>query len=162
MGTIDQAEQSKLTWHTLVLDDDEGNRQVLDFTLQMNGFSVVQARTGAEAVAAFKPDKYDVVFLDVELPDMNGINIARHIRLIDEKVIIVVSTVDDDSRTVHNALDIGCDIYLVKPFDFQALQTLVKQLKTLPARHTHHILLVDNMGGMHNIQRRNNTNFATV
>ena len=64
----------------LILDDNEGNRVLLKFVMQMNHIENVEAENATSAFALWKPKEFSFIFLDIELPDMNGIEVAWRMR----------------------------------------------------------------------------------
>ena len=95
-------------------------RRALDATLTAEGFVVEQAATGAEAIEAMNAGESDVVLLDLGLPDIDGIEVCRHLRRWSSMPIIVLTADGAEERKVL-ALDEGADDYLTKPFSVPEL-----------------------------------------
>ena len=99
----------------LVVDDEAQIRRVLRSTLTSNGYDIVEAKSGDEAIRAVMREHPDLILLDVNMPDMSGLEACRKIRVSFPGPIIMV-TVRDSERDKIAALDCGADDYVVKPF----------------------------------------------
>jgi two-component system KDP operon response regulator KdpE len=99
----------------LVVDDEPPIRRLLRTSLGAQGFDVIEAGSGRDALAAIERDKPDLVILDLGLPDLNGIEVIRAVRA-HSTVPIIVLSVRDDERGKVEALDLGADDYVTKPF----------------------------------------------
>ncbi len=111
----------------LVVEDDEAISQVLQRSLRMEGYDVRIApdgTTGLEEAHAFMPD---LVILDLGLPRMDGIEVARTLRQTDDVPILVLTARDGVESRVEG-LDAGADDYLVKPFERQELLARLRAL----------------------------------
>lgn len=111
----------------LIADDDDGMRLVLHKIVdKVAGFEVAaQVTNGKEALDVFKKEKYDVVFLDVEMPEMDGIECAKQISDISPETPIVFATAHDNYMA--DAFKVYAFDYLKKPFDIErAMSTLYK------------------------------------
>ncbi len=98
----------------LVVDDDGAHRRTLRVGLGARGYEVVEADDGRSARAAVDARPPDLVLLDLGLPDIDGVDLCRHLRLWPAVPIIVVSAETDDRRMVE-AFAVGADDYVVKP-----------------------------------------------
>jgi DNA-binding response OmpR family regulator len=106
----------------LVVEDDESIGEPLEAGLRREGFDVVRARTGAEALAA---EVVDVVLLDLGLPDMDGLDVCRALRLRSSVPILVVTARGEEVDRVVG-LELGADDYVVKPFGFRELVARIR------------------------------------
>ena len=104
----------------LVVEDDSTVRNLITNTLKSNGYRYLTARTGEEAIAAATTQQPDILFLDLGLPDLDGVEIIRRIRSWSQMPIIVISARSEDTDKVI-ALDAGADDYLTKPFSVTEL-----------------------------------------
>lgn len=104
----------------LIVDDDPGIRRFLRIGLKTEGYEVLEAASGREALRVVSARRPDVVVLDLGLPDMDGQDLVPAIRGVSDAVLIVLS-VRDAQREKIAALDAGADDYLTKPFDFAEL-----------------------------------------
>ncbi|HET7560691.1 MAG TPA: response regulator transcription factor [Limnochordia bacterium] len=108
----------------LVVDDEERMRRLLRLYLGQE-FEICEAATGREALNAMRERKHDLVVLDVMLPDLDGWEVCRRIRLQHELPVIMLTARADVDDRVHG-LDLGADDYLVKPFDPRELLARIK------------------------------------
>jgi len=99
----------------LVVEDEPQMRRFLRHTLQANGFEVVEAPTGREALAHAASRNPDLLLLDLGLPDMDGLELTRAVRR-DRRTPIIVVSARGQERDKVAALDLGADDYLTKPF----------------------------------------------
>ena len=99
----------------LVVDDEVQIRRVLRSTLTSNGYDILEAKNGEEAIRTVMREHPDLILLDVNMPEMSGLETCRKIRLSFPGPIIMV-TVRDSERDKIAALDCGADDYVVKPF----------------------------------------------
>src|SRR5260370_24903723 len=109
----------------LVVDDEPQIRRVLRTTLSSNGYEVVEAKNGQEAVEFVIRQRPDLILLDVNLPDMSGLEACSKIRSSFEGPIIMV-TVRSSEKDKIGALDSGADDYVVKPFAIGELLARVR------------------------------------
>ena len=104
----------------VVVDDEPPIRRLLRTSLTAQGYDVVEATGGQEAIDAAEREKPDLVILDLGLPDLGGIEVIRVLRQRTSLPIIVLS-VRDDERGKVEALDLGADDYVTKPFGVDEL-----------------------------------------
>lgn len=99
----------------LIIEDDADVRQLLVMTLGMNGFTTVEAENGRQGVALVKERQPDLVTLDLNLPDIDGVEVCRQIRpLTDAYVIMITARQDEIDRLI--GLESGADDFVIKPF----------------------------------------------
>ncbi len=99
----------------LVVDDEPQIRRVLRATLSSNGYEVIEAQSGQEAIEMVVTERPELILLDVNMPGMNGLEACNKIRMSFDGPIIMV-TVRNLERDKIAALDAGADDYVVKPF----------------------------------------------
>ena len=104
----------------LVIEDDAPVRNLMVTTLKTHDYRFLTAKDGAEAIMMASSHNPDVVFLDLGLPDMDGIDVIRQIRSWSNMPIIVISARSEDADKIE-ALDAGADDYLTKPFSVEEL-----------------------------------------
>jgi len=104
----------------LVVEDDSTVRNLITTTLKSNNYAYTTAQNGVSALAAATTQQPDIVFLDLGLPDMDGVEIIKRIRSWSQMPIIVISARSEDDDKVC-ALDAGADDYLTKPFSVTEL-----------------------------------------
>jgi two-component system, OmpR family, KDP operon response regulator KdpE len=109
----------------LVIDDEPPIRKLLRMGLSTQGYRVIEAADGRSALDHMR-EKPDLVILDLGLPDMQGLELLRTMRTRDEGVpIVVLSSRSDESAKVQ-ALDIGADDYITKPFGMDELLARIR------------------------------------
>ena len=111
----------------LLLEDDLSLIDGLSFALEKQGWRVTAARTVAEASGAFQMNNYDLLILDVSLPDGSGFDFCRSVRQV-SGVPILFLTASDEETSVVMGLDIGGDDYVTKPFKLGILISRVNAL----------------------------------
>ena len=104
----------------LVVEDDTPVRNLMVTTLKTHDYKYLTAAKGSEAILLASSHNPDVVFLDLGLPDMDGMNVIRQIRSWSNMPIIVISARSEDQDKIE-ALDAGADDYLTKPFSVEEL-----------------------------------------
>lgn len=114
----------------LVVDDEKEIRQVISRYLQAEGFTVLEAENGVEAVKLFQDEKPDLAILDLMLPDIPGETVCSVIRQSKDTPIIMLTAKTATEDRIHG-LTLGADDYMVKPF---SLRELVIRVKTILRR----------------------------
>ena len=104
----------------LVVEDDSTVRNLITTTLKSNNYTYITATNGEAAIAAATTQQPDIVFLDLGLPDLDGVEVIKRIRSWSQMPIIVISARSEDADKVA-ALDAGADDYLTKPFSVTEL-----------------------------------------
>lgn len=104
----------------LVVEDDETVMNLLSVTLESHNYRFIVARDGRNAIMEVATHNPDVVLLDLGLPDLDGLEVIKKVRLWTRTPIIVVSARVDDTDKI-DALDAGADDYLTKPFSVEEL-----------------------------------------
>jgi len=112
----------------LVVDDAAFMRMKATRLLSENGYEVVEASTGAEAVACFKREKPDAVLLDITMPDMDGITALKEIRAINPNARVAMVTAMGQQSIVMEALKAGAADFIVKPFAPDRVLNAVEKL----------------------------------
>jgi len=116
---------SSRTHKILVVDDEPQIRTLLRATLKRAGYSVVEAASGREALAARDIDKPDLILLDLGLPDRDGLELVETlVRDSGTRLIIISARGDSDQKVA--ALDLGADDYVTKPFDNDELLARIR------------------------------------
>ena len=111
----------------LTVEDDERIRTAVRLALEDEGWDVLEARAGEEALDLFKRNNADVVLIDIMLPGMDGFEVCRSIRR-NSDVPIVMVTARDDTHDVVAGLEAGADDYLTKPFAPKELSARIRAL----------------------------------
>jgi DNA-binding response OmpR family regulator len=111
----------------LLVDDEESVQKLLTYPLERDGYRVVQARDGDEALARFDEEKVDLVVLDVMLPRVDGLEVCKRLRA-QSTVPIVMLTARGDELDKVLGLELGADDYITKPFSIREFRSRVKAL----------------------------------
>jgi two-component system, OmpR family, KDP operon response regulator KdpE len=109
----------------LVVDDEPQIRRVMRATLTAQGYAIVEARDGQEALEKMQSERPDLVILDMNLPVMDGLETCRAIRA-GSNVPVIMLTVRSAEKDKVRALDAGADDYVVKPFGIQELLARIR------------------------------------
>ncbi|WP_074437989.1 response regulator transcription factor [Clostridioides difficile] len=115
----------------LLVEDDLSLIYGLEFSIQKSGFSIDIARTVKEAMQMYEEKNYDLLLLDVSLPDGNGFQICEKVREV-SNIPIIFLTASDEEVNVVMGLDMGGDDYITKPFK---LNELISRIKALLRRY---------------------------
>src|SRR6187401_1634118 len=110
----------------LLVDDEQPIQTLLSFPLQRDGYEVVQAADGPEALARFDEQVFDLVVLDVMLPRMDGLEVCRRLRAKGETVPIIMLTAKSEEIDKVLGLELGADDYITKPFSMREFRSRVK------------------------------------
>ena len=117
----------------LVVDDVEDNREILTRRLVRRGFEVVEAAGGHEALALIERQSFDIVLLDIMMPDLNGNDVLKTIRqrFSNTELPVIMVTAKSQSEDVVVSLNLGANDYVTKPVDFAvAIARINSQLET--------------------------------
>ena len=109
----------------LLVDDDPNIRQLVNLYLEKEGFEVMMADKGDEALKIFKATPPNLILLDVMLPGMDGWQVCREVRKI-SNIPIIMLTAKDETFDKVLGLELGADDYVVKPFDMKELVARIK------------------------------------
>ncbi|WP_072709194.1 response regulator transcription factor [Lacicoccus alkaliphilus] len=114
----------------LVVEDDEKIARVIQLELEFESYDVINAYTGKEAMKLFEKESFDLILLDVMIPELNGLEVLRRIRQKDEHIRIIMLTARDAVMDKVSGLDSGANDYMTKPFEIEELLARIRtQLK---------------------------------
>ena len=111
----------------LAVDDEPGICDILKKTFAPVGFKVLTATNGADALALVRKERPKIVFLDIRMLGMSGLEVLKEIKKIDLSVKVIMVTVLDDDKTRKEARDLGADEFIVKPFASDYLEEVVRK-----------------------------------
>ena len=111
----------------LLVDDEDAVQKLLAYPLERDGFRVVQARDGEEALARFAEERVDLVVLDLMLPKVDGLEVCKRLRASSSVPIIMLTARDDELDKVLG-LELGADDYITKPFSIREFRSRVRAL----------------------------------
>ena len=112
----------------LLVEDEENLHDALKLNLELEGYEVSSAYDGGAAVKAVQSEYFDLIILDVMLPEMDGINVTETIRLINNEVPILILSAKNSSADKVIGLKKGADDYMTKPFNLEELLLRVQKL----------------------------------
>jgi two-component system response regulator RegX3 len=111
----------------LLVEDEDALAESIRYTLEREGYGVVQASNGRSAIERFRDDAFDLVILDLMLPEVSGLDVARMIRS-DSTVPIIMVTAKDSEADKVTGLELGADDYVTKPFSVRELVSRIRAL----------------------------------
>ena len=112
----------------LLVEDEENLHEALKLNLELEGYDITSAYDGAAALKAIQGEYFDLIILDVMLPEMDGINVTETIRLNNNEVPILILSAKNSSADRVLGLKKGADDYLTKPFNLEELLLRVQKL----------------------------------
>lgn len=117
-----------MTSRVLLVEDEENLREAVKMNLEMDGYEVEVADTGSKALKKVADRRFNLIVLDVMLPEMDGFTVCQNIRLSDSDVPILFLTAKDTSKDKIDGLKLGADDYMTKPFNLEELLLRIKVL----------------------------------
>src|SRR6187399_3182326 len=111
----------------LLVDDEDSVQKLLAYPLEREGFRVLQAWDGEEALARFAEERVDLVVLDLMLPKVDGLEVCKRLRASSSVPIIMLTARDDELDKVLG-LELGADDYITKPFSIREFRSRVRAL----------------------------------
>lgn len=117
----------------LITEDDPALAEALRFTLMQNGYAVDWVQSGVMADRALRDAVFDLLILDLGLPELDGFDVLRRLRKHDDRIRVLILSARESAEEKVQGLDLGADDYLAKPFSIDELQARVRAL--LRRRH---------------------------
>jgi DNA-binding response OmpR family regulator len=111
----------------LLVDDEDSVQKLLAYPLERDGYTVIPAQDGEEALARFQSEQVDLVVLDVMLPRLDGLEVCRRLRA-QSSVPIIMLTARGDELDKVLGLELGADDYITKPFSIREFRSRVRAL----------------------------------
>ncbi|MDB5195720.1 MAG: transcriptional regulator [Flaviaesturariibacter sp.] len=118
--------QQKLS--ILLVEDEENLHEALKLNLELEGYEVTSAFDGMKAMKAVQNEYFDLIIMDIMLPEIDGISVTQNIRLTNDEVPILILSAKNNSEDRVLGLKKGADDYLTKPFNLEELLLRVKKL----------------------------------
>ena len=132
------SDQKKIS--ILLVEDEENLHESLKMNLELQGYQITSAFDGIQAMKAVQNEYFDLIILDVMIPQMDGFNVTQNIRLTNNEVPILILSAKNTSADRVTGLKKGADDYLTKPFNLEELllrvQKLINKNKRLQDRST--------------------------
>ena len=119
-----------------VFDDERTIRNVLKKVLQKEGIEAKAFETGSNALQLIKEENPDIVFLDISLPDANGIEILKSIVSLENRPYVVMISGHDEYNYLIEAMKLGAYDYIPKPFDIEKIRKVVQEIKKISPAET--------------------------
>ncbi|MEM8909325.1 MAG: response regulator transcription factor [Bacteroidota bacterium] len=119
----------------LLVEDETNIRELVKMNLELEGYEVISTGNGKEAIKLFHGQHFDLLILDVMLPEVNGFQICEQVRLSNMTVPIIFLTAKDTALDRVSGLKMGADDYLTKPFN---LEELLLRIQNLLKRNKNH------------------------
>lgn len=118
-----------LTKNVMVVEDNEKNRKLMRVVLKAKGYNVIEATTGEEALAMLKNQKPDIILMDIQLPGIDGLTLAKQIKAdaITKDIPIIAVTAYAMKGDEQKILDTGCNAYVSKPINTQELPLVIEK-----------------------------------
>jgi DNA-binding response OmpR family regulator len=120
----------------LLVDDEDSVQKLLAYPLERDGYTVIPAQDGEEALARFQNEQIDLVVLDVMLPRLDGLEVCRRLRA-QSSVPIIMLTARGDELDKVLGLELGADDYITKPFSIREFRSRVRALLRRAAAPRH-------------------------
>jgi len=117
----------RTTARILVVEDETELREMVTFTLEIEGYSVIGAANGMEAFEALANEQLDLVLLDMMMPAISGLEVLQHIRQTSNLPVIILSAMASEENRVRG-LQLGADDYVTKPFSPRELVARIQAL----------------------------------
>ena len=130
----------------LIVDDERKMRRVLQILLEQMGLESVAAANGEEALERFGAEKVDVVLTDLKMPGMSGVDLLAKIRAVDPDVPVIVLTAHGTVQTAVAAMKQGAFDYILKPFDVQAIELVIRNALEMGRYRTENRFLKEQVG----------------
>ena len=115
----------------LVVDDEESLRWVLKKGLEKKGYNVHTAENGRTALSFLSKNEYLLIFLDIFLPDINGLKLLEDIKKERENIVVVIMTAQGTMKSTIEAMQKGAYDYITKPFDMEEIYLLIDRIENL-------------------------------
>ena len=119
---------SKKNLRILLVEDEEHLLELIRLNLEMEGYTVTAVNDGKKAIKAFKQERFNLIVLDVMLPELDGFKVCQAIRLENSVVPILFLTAKNTGEDRVHGLKIGGDDYMSKPFNLEELLLRIQKL----------------------------------
>jgi len=140
----------------LVIDDEELIRNFIIRTLEKNQFEVMTAENGKAAISLIRENAFDLVFTDMKMPDLTGIEVLKKVKQISPQAIVVVITAYGSVENAVEAMRYGAFNYLIKPFSEETIKAVIDKA------NDHQKLLHENHFLREEVTRKGNSAFRVI
>ncbi|MGB8984081.1 MAG: response regulator [Anaerolineales bacterium] len=122
--------------NVLYVEDNPDNMMLVQRALEARGYKLLKAKNGLEGVATAENEDVDLILLDINLPDIDGYEVARRLRASQKRALasvpIIAITANALKGDAEKALDAGCDVYMSKPINIRELWARVEAFVPMP------------------------------
>jgi two-component system, cell cycle response regulator DivK len=123
--------------NVLYIEDNPDNMRLVQRALEARGYRLLQAPNGLEGISTAESEKVDLILLDINLPDIDGYEVARRLRSSHKSALravpIIAITANALKGDAEKALDAGCDVYMSKPINIRELWARVEAFVPMPS-----------------------------
>ncbi|MEI3598351.1 MULTISPECIES: response regulator transcription factor [unclassified Oceanobacillus] len=116
----------------LIIEDEQKLSRVLQLELEYENYETGVADNGKDALRLIEEESWDLVLLDIMIPELSGLEVLRRVRRFDEETPIVLLTARDEIHDKVSGLDLGADDYITKPFQIEELLARIRVLLRRP------------------------------
>ena len=116
----------KLTQRILIIEDEPQIARVLQLELEFEGYETKVTHTGTDGLIAYREGLWDLILLDIMLPEMNGLDVLKRIRKDERMTPVILLTAKSDVKDKVEGLDLGANDYITKPFEFDELLARIR------------------------------------
>lgn len=110
----------------LIIEDEKNIARVLELELKFEGYETGVAHTGSEGLIQFREGEWDLVLLDLMLPEIHGLDVLKRVRSSDETLPVILLTAKNDVKDKVAGLDLGANDYVTKPFEIEELLARIR------------------------------------
>lgn len=131
----------------LYVEDDEDTKKYTLEMLENFFYNITESSDGVEGLNNFKNNQYDIVFTDINMPNMDGITLIRNIRKSNNEIPIIILSAYDDTEYFLKAIEERVDGYLLKPFEFAQLKDVIVKINAKLSKEKikqNGVMLIDN------------------
>ena len=116
----------RLAQRILIIEDEPQIARVLQLELEFEGYETKIAHTGTEGLITYREQLWDLILLDIMLPEMNGLDVLKRIRKDERMTPVILLTAKSDVKDKVAGLDLGANDYMTKPFEFDELLARIR------------------------------------
>ncbi|MGE7114546.1 response regulator transcription factor [Lysinibacillus sp. NPDC047702] len=115
-----------MTNRILIIEDEENIARVLQLELQFEGYEAVMAHTGTDGLLKYREQQWDLILLDIMLPEMSGMDVLKRIRATESQTPVIMLTAKNEVEDKVKGLDLGANDYVTKPFEIEELLARIR------------------------------------
>lgn len=111
----------------LIVDDEDMMRCLLEKILSRESYNIIKAENGKKALEKLKNEKVDIIVSDIKMPEMNGFELLKHVKDEYPNIGVIIMTAYGDTYTLKDALLLGADEYITKPFKSYEVSLVIER-----------------------------------